>query len=407
MHVSMEITHLKTLDDLRMFVSGSKRIALKAETIEERYEIIETFIDKFSYEKLTKKEKRIVLLVLKNLTGYKKSQLHRLIDRSLHGTLTRKAYVRSVVYRVYSGRDINLLEETDELHYRLSAPATHEILRREYEVFHHKEYKSLSGISVSHINNLRDRELYKAKYLHHTQARIVGIGTTQKPEPNGKPGSIRVDTVSQNNVFHINSVDEVTQWEVVVCVPQINEAYLKPALESLLDQYPFIIFNFHSDRGSEFINRVVEKLLNKLLINQTKSRSRHCNDNALIEGKNGSIIRKNIGYFHVNQGLVGEFNSFFHTWFNPYLNYHRPCGFVSEVKIDYKGREKKIYGEYTTPYEKLKEVSKEQKTSFLKPGISFDQLDKKAYTHSDNDFVSLVRKHQHKLFDENTILKSQ
>ena len=407
MDLYMDIKNLDSLEQLRRFVKGSRQFTLKAKTIEDRYETIERMIDKFDYPRLSRKEKHVVLVVLKIFTGYKHSQLHRLIDACLQGKLSPKKYIRVNIHRTYTGYDIGLLEKTDELHYRLSAAATHEIMRREYELFRKKEYENVSRISFSHINNLRESARYKAKYLHHTQARQIPIGETAKPNPNNSPGSIRVDTVSQNDVFHINSIDEITQWEVVVCVPQITEHYLMPALQSMINQYPFKIFNFHSDRGSEFINRIVEHLLNKLLIHQTKSRSRHCNDNALVEGKNGSVIRKNLGFFHVNQSLVDKFNDFFKDWFNPYLNYHRPCGFVTEVITDFKGREKKIYGQYTTPYEKLKEVSKEQNRNFLEKGKTFEELDRIAYNMSDNEFARLMRKHQYELFDINSLLKSQ
>lgn len=407
MDVFMDIKRLESLDQLRSFVKGSQKFVIKAKTIEDRYEIIEKFVDKFDYPKLTRKQKHLVLITLKIFTGYKHSQLHQLIENCLAGNLSRKKYIRVNVHRTYTGHDIELLEKTDELHYRLSAAATHEIMRREYEIFKKEDFKNISHISFSHMNNLRDSEKYKAKYLHHTQARLVPIGETTKPETNGIPGSIRIDTVHQRDVYHINAVDEITQWEIVICVPQISERFLKPALELLLEQYPFVILNFHSDRGSEFINKIVAKLLNKLLINQTKSRSRHCNDNALVEGKNGSILRKNLGYFHINKGLTSKFNNFFTKWFNPYLNYHRPCGFVTEVIADFKGREKKVYGQYTTPYEKLKEISKEQHRDFLNPGTSFEALDKIAYNMSDNDFAGLMRKHQNELFDINNLLKSQ
>ena len=88
----------------------------------------------------------------------------------------------------------------------------------------------------------------------------------------GRPGFIRIDTVHQGDqngvkgVYHINAVDEVTQWEVVACVPRISEAWLEPALRQLLAHFPFRILGFHSDNGSEFINYTVEELLKKLLI---------------------------------------------------------------------------------------------------------------------------------------------
>ncbi|EKD94613.1 MAG: integrase catalytic subunit [uncultured bacterium] len=403
----MDFNHLKCLDDLKAFIEGSKRFVIKAKTIEDRYLMIEKLIDKFNYLRLSKKDKHIVLKTLKILTGYKKSQLHHLIDMVVVGSLSKKPYHRINIHRTYTGYDIGLLEETDELHYRLSAAATHEILRREYEIFGNNKYQNISHVSVSHINNLRSMDKYKVKYLHHTQARLVPIGETTKPEPNGNPGSIRIDTVFQSDICHINSVDEITQWEVIICVPQITERYLLPALEILLEEYPFIVFNFHSDRGGEYINYLVSHLLNKLLINQTKSRSRHVNDNALIEGKNGSVLRKNLGYFHINQSLVDKYNDFFIKWFNPYLNYHRPCGYITDIITDFKGRERKVYGQYTTPYEKLKEVSKYKKQNFLKKDINFEKFDKIAYKESDNEYTAKMRKQQYRLFDINNLLNAR
>ena len=162
----------------------------------------------------------------------------------------------------------------------------------------------------------------------------------------------------------------------------------------------FIIFNFHSDRGSEFINKLVAKLLNKLLIEQTKSRSRHCNDNALVESKNGSVIRKNMGYTHINFKAAEIISNFYEKWFNPYLNYHRPSLFVTETIKDRKGKEKKVYGEAAMPYEKLKEISKTKKKDFLKEGITFEKLDIIAYQYSDNQYARIMRMKEKQLFDK-------
>ena len=72
---------------------------------------------------------------------------------------------------------------------------------------------------------------------------------------------------------------------------------LLPVLEAILHQFPFRIRGFHSDNGSEFLNRRVAKLLHKLLISEfTKSRAHRTTDNALVEGKNGAVVRKHIGH---------------------------------------------------------------------------------------------------------------
>ncbi|OGC51541.1 hypothetical protein A2982_02960 [candidate division WWE3 bacterium RIFCSPLOWO2_01_FULL_39_13] len=220
---------------------------------------------------------------------------------------------------------------------------------------------------------------------------------TQPPQNFGKPGSIRIDSVSQKDVYHINSIDEITQCEVVFCVPQLSERFMIPALVDIFDQYPFIIFNFHSDRGKETINYLVADLLQRLLIKQTKSRSYHSGDNALVETKNGSVIRKNMGWEHINQDLVYDINSYYKNFFNPYLIFHRPCAYPT-ITIDAKGKKKKVYDNYQVPYEFLKQMDRADK--FLKPGITFDKLDKIAYQMSDNEFAGIMRKEERKLFEK-------
>lgn len=401
----MDDSRLTNVSEVQQFLTSSKMMVLKADTINEKYKFINKTVRQFKYSTLSRKDRHIVLLYLKKVTGYKKAQILRLLKRSLNRDLKRTFYVRHNPNVIYGVKDIKLLETTDALHRRLNSTATKEILRREAELFGREQFNHIAQVSASHINNLRHSDIYRQYWINSTQARQVPIGKTQAPEANGKPGSIRVDTVHQRDVFHINSVDEITQWEVITCVPLISERYLEPALKRMLGQYPFKVFNFHSDRGSEFINKIVTKLLNKLLIEQTKSRSRHTNDNALVESKNGSIIRKNMGYTHVNFEAAESISKFYQNWFNPYLNYHRPCLYVTEIRTDQKGRQTKIYGQATTPYEKLKEVSAQLKKNFLKPNLDFTRLDKFAYQYSDNQFAYKMRMKEKQLFDKIDLMK--
>jgi hypothetical protein len=168
-----------------------------------------------------------------------------------------------------------------------------------------------------------------------------------------------------------------------------------PALEQLIDQYPFVVFNFHSDRGGETINYQVADLLQRLVIKQTKSRSRHATDNALVETKNGSVIRKNMGWEHINQQLADQVNHYYQNYFNPYLNYHRPCAYPT-IKTNDKGKTTKVYDHYEIPYEVLKGLT--GASDFLKPEISYAKLDKIAYAHSDNDWASMMREKEKRLF---------
>jgi transposase InsO family protein len=156
---------------------------------------------------------------------------------------------------------------------------------------------------------LRRSQGYQKQRRHFTkiQSRQVPIGERRKPQPNDETGYIRIDTVhqgdldKQKDVYHINAVDEVTQFEVVCSVERISERYLIPVLTQMMAAFPFIIKGFHSDNGSEYINKHVCTLLTKLEIEFSKSRSIHSNDNALAESKNTSIVRKQFGYTHIPQ----------------------------------------------------------------------------------------------------------
>src|ERR1700726_3698615 len=76
--------------------------------------------------------------------------------------------------------------------------------------------------------------------------------------------------------------------------------------------------------GSKFINQTVARLLNKLMIEQTKSRPRHSNDNGLAETKNGAIIGKHMGWGHLQEVHADPIQQFYSAHLNPYLNYTAP-----------------------------------------------------------------------------------
>jgi transposase InsO family protein len=171
-----------------------------------------------------------------------------------------------------------------------------------------------------------------------------------------------------------------------------------PALAYMLEFFPFKIKGFHSDNGSEYINKNVAELLEKLRIEFTKSRARHSNDNALAESKNASIIRKVLGYIHIPQHHAELLNTFNQRYLNPHINYHRPCLFPQTI-VDKKGKEKKKYPYdlMDTPYEKLKSL--EKAASYLKAGISFETMDKIAGIITDNQSADLLQQARSELFN--------
>lgn len=407
MTITMNDSHIVSITQIKEFLKGSQHIEFKAKSQEEKYQWIGEKLIRCRYFPARKRDKSIIKEYLMRMTGYSDAQMTRLIAKQKkYGKIFVDTTKRHKFPKKYTAEDIARLIETDNAHSRLSGPATKKIFKRMFEIFKDLRFKRLKDISSAHIYNLRGTRQYKSHTLtvEKTKPVQVPIGERRKPDPQGKPGYLRIDTVHQGDldkekgVYHINVVDEVTQWEIVGCVEKvISERYLLPLLKDILDQAPFVIHNFHSDNGSEYINRRVAELLNKLLIQQTKSRARHVNDNALPEGKNGSIIRKHMGYAHIPQRYAPPINQFYKEHFNIYLNYHRPCGFATVI-TDKKGKQKKIYKhkDYQMPYEKLKSLKNAEQ--YLKKGITFEMLDKIAYEKSDNDFAALMQKAKEQLF---------
>ena len=255
---------------------------------------------------------------------------------------------------------------------------------------------------MSHLYNLRQQPRYRERRLHYVPTRptAVAIGERRRPDPRGQPGYLRVDTVHQGDppgaqgVFHINAVDEVTPWQIVSASARISEAWLEPVLEAMLRQFPFRILGFHSDNGSEFINRTVARLLQKLLIEQTKSRAHRTGDNGLVESKNGAVVRKHMGFAHIAAEHAEAVDQFHRRHLNPYVNFHRPCA-VAEIVERRNGKRQRVYRKWATPFEIFSQTP--QCESRLRPAVSMADLEAFAQKQSDTEAAIEMQKAKRQL----------
>ncbi len=361
------------------------------------------------YSRLKKPDKGLVRRFLIKVSGLSRQQLTRLIAQyRRQGRLEdhRKKPPAKPFAKRYTPDDILALAELDALHGTLSGPATKKLCERAFRVFGEVRYERLATISNGHLYNLRQSQAYRRQRVAVSKTRpvTINIGERRKPRPQGQPGYLRIDSVHQGDrdgikgLYLINAVDEVTQFQFIAAVERISERFLLPLLERLILAFPFVIRGFHADNGSEYINHQVAKLLNKLKVEEfTKSRARRSNDNALVESKNGSIVRKHLGYSHIPGRYAAQVNDFTLNVLSPYLNFHRPCFFPEEVCND-KGRITKRYRykHLMTPYEKLQSLPNAE--TCLKPGVSFQQLDATALKQSDNEAARLLNQARKELF---------
>lgn len=395
----MNEAQVRSVEQMLQVLAGTQALEFRqAGGDQERYAWIGAVLGRVDYNRLKKRPDRgVVLRYLQRLSGYSRAQVKRLVATWLTGkgkSLVKRYRAPAHAYaRRYTDADVALLGDVDRAMGTVSGPATACVLRRQRDVFGDPRFERLGSISVGHLYNLRHSAGYRRQRVTLTKTRptkAVTIGVRRAPSPEGRPGFIRIDSVHQGDwdgtkgVYHINAVDCVTQWQVVATVQTISEAYLLPVIGQMLAQFPFEILGFHADNGSEYVNHRVACMLDKLRIEFTRSRPRRSNDNGLVETKNGAVVRKLFGYEHIAQPHAVRMNTFCTEYLNPFLNFHRPCLFATELPDPKKpGRIKRVYRarDAMTPLDKL--ASLPDAAPFLKEGITLDALQELARALTD------------------------
>lgn len=404
--MDMDDNHIESVAQLTELVKLGKGVKFNSNNKEETYEWIGRTLGKFRYFSESKKSRGIIKNYIIVMTGYSKSQISKLIQRKKKfGDIFIKQRTQHTFPKKYDASDVALLADTSLACEHPNGKAMKAMMHDMYHIYEDARFERLQNISVSHFYNLRTTNIFQSRMLQYTKTRPVktSIGERRKPKPEGKPGYIRVDSVHQGDldkqkgVYHINLVDEVAQWEITGCVEGISEYFLAPMLEELITSFPFIILNFHSDNGSEYVNKVVAKLLNKLSIDQTKSRPRHSNDNALAESKNGAVIRKHMGYMYIPKKHAEKINIFYRDCLNPYLNFHRYCAYPTEY-TDSRGKIRKVYETYLTPCQKL--LSLPDIEQYLKHGVTKESLMTEQMKLSHVEAAEKLQKEKSKLFKQ-------
>lgn len=251
MKIIMKEEQLSSINELENFINGSQKVAfavLGGKT--DKYVWLQSTLIRWQYFKLNRNEKSVVIRYIQKMTDYSRAQVIRLIQQyKENGKIIYKPNPSNGFEKKYTQKDVLALVALDELHGTLNGNTTKKLCERAWHVFQDSAYQRLADISVAHLYNLRASAGYKRQrvLLDKTKPTKANIGKRKKPRPNGTPGYLRIDTVHQGNhdkekgVYHINAVDEVTQFEIVCTVEKISEQYLQPILQYILEAFPFVI----------------------------------------------------------------------------------------------------------------------------------------------------------------------
>src|SRR5438105_1792715 len=131
MTIVMNDSRLRSIADAARFLKGSAFLKLKGISRKEVYAWMSGILEKFRYFRLRKKEKAIVKNYIMRMTGFSDAQATRLIARKrTNGRIEARTGSCHSFPRTYTKQDVELLAETDNLHERLSGPATKKLFQR-------------------------------------------------------------------------------------------------------------------------------------------------------------------------------------------------------------------------------------------------------------------------------------
>jgi hypothetical protein len=190
------------LEQIQAFLKASEGIRFEGESRQPVYHWIEQVLRQQQYAQQGRAARGLLRRYLGKMPGRSRAQVTRLIARyRANGELQPIGYRRHRFAQRYTRADVELLATVDAAHESLSGPATRHILQRAYQQYDQPEYQRLASISVSHLYNLRQQPRYRQRRLNYVKTRptAVTIGERRRPDPQGQPGYLRVDTVHQGD----------------------------------------------------------------------------------------------------------------------------------------------------------------------------------------------------------------
>ena len=336
----------------------------------EKYAVIKAFIVR--YRKAHKKEKGEILREVIALTGYNKTYtvelLHKLPDKK---QITRK---RISSYESVLPKLRQIWRYTNYSCGKLLVPAIPQfievLVRCKELVVTQREKALLLAISPATVDRLLKPERRKLGIKGRSGTKPGTLLKNQipikifTPWNEQMPGFIEMDLVAHcgdtlrgEYIHTLDGVDIATGWSEKQGLMGKGEYATKRAYAVIERRFPFSIKGIDVDSGSEFINAHFFRMTKKRRITFTRGRAGKKNDQAHIEQKNYSTVRKIVGYqrFETERQLA-ILNSIY-AYLSDYLNYFIPTfKLVSKQRIGTKT--KRVYDKPKTPYQRVLEHKK-------------------------------------------------
>jgi hypothetical protein len=320
------------------------------------------------YLKAKKHEKQVMLDEFVATTGYHRKYAIRILR---HGR-PRSSGKRHGLAKVYQGEVVVALEQIWEVCGRICSKRLHpflpemvKVLERWGELQLRPETRALLlRMSCSTM----DRCLAPARFKHPHGRTTTKPGSllkkaipvrTYTPWDEERPGFLEVDLVAHcgettegQYLNTLTCVDLSSGWVECLAVRQRTQQAVFEAVQSLRTRLPFPLLGLDSDNGGEFINDLLYRYCQDQHITFTRSRPYRKNDQAHVEQKNWSVVRRLIGYDRLESQAEYQLLESIYADLRLYANFFQPVlKLVSKTRRDQKLQ--KRYDQAATPYQRI------------------------------------------------------
>ena len=202
-----------------------------------------------------------------------------------------------------------------------------------------------------------------------------------------RPGFCEIDLVDHSggntrddHAWTLNFTDIKTQWTECVAVRNKAQRYVFEGIGWVRERLPFPLLGIDSDNGSEFINDELYRYCQQEQITFTRSRVGKKNDNAHIEQKNWSVVRRAVGYHRYDTPKQLDLLNQLYEKLHLYVNFFLPVMKLVE-KVRDGSKVRKVYDQPQTPYARVQNS----------PDVSVEAKVKLQATYQKLDVVQLRR----------------
>lgn len=312
-----------------------------------------------------RKEKQIILDEFTKTTGYTRKHAIHL----LRGKYKQKGFICRP-HRIYTERDAAVLEKvcsfldwinSKRIKAGLAVGIDQLIAAGELRLSRENK-KRILGISPSTIDRLLTRHNRRPKTKGHSYTKSGTLLKSQIPIRTfadwneNMVGFCEIDLVGHDGgvargdfSWTLNFVDVKSAWTEQVAVFNKAQIHVFAGIKTVRGRLLFPLLGIDSDSGSEFINNQLYRYSIAEKLTFTRSRPGKKNDNAYVEQKNDSVVRRWVGYGRYDtQEQVDTLNELYDL-LRLYTNCFLPVMKLKK-KIRFGSKVTKIYDKPATPY---------------------------------------------------------